>query len=224
MADKKEKLPPMRELIHMTQWGKEKETNKRISLGLFGNTYYIQLAKYDGKGDKANFKDRKTLYFSNDLIEMTFAKAAQHMMRRIKSFEKGIDVPNQSPLIIYNGKNFKTSTSRAEFNVFRKDGEETVLVIVTLLKYKEGGEELDWKEQMWFGSATLYSKREEKTVEDQKTYAFFEQMYDTMKSCANRTNLTRDRYLANLLNEENKNKSNSSNNSKYNDDDDDDIF
>ena len=109
------------------------------------------------------------------------------------------------------------STMKAEFNVIKKD--DKVATLVKISKYKKDEwDKPEWEDTFWFGNSSLYYKKDEKTEEDKKVFGFFEALEGSMRSCAYRTNLTRDRYLADYLN----GGSNSSSSSSDDSDDDDD--
>ena len=219
MAEKDKKVYS-RELIGTTEWGREKKNNRRISIGLYGNAYYIQTARPDESSDSNKFSKKKFVCFSGDMIEMAFANAAKHILRRIRGFEAGKGIADNNPLVLYNGRDYTKSTMRADFNVIKK--EDKIMVVVKLSKYKKDEwDKPEWEDTFWFGHSSMYYKKTEKSEEDKKTFAFFEALEGVMRSCAYRTNLTRDRYLAEYLSDSQGNSS-SSNTSSSSDDDDED--
>ena len=216
MAEKDKKVYS-RELIGTTEWGREKKNNRRISIGLYGNAYYIQISRPDEKSDDNKFSKRRFVCFGNDMIEMAFANAAKHILRRIKAFENGKAGKDSNPLVLFNGRDITKSTMKAEFNVIKKD--DKVATLVKIIKYKKDEwDKPEWEDTFWFGNSSLYYKKDEKTEEDKKVFGFFEALEGAMRSCAYRTNLTRDRYLADYLN----GGSNSSSSSSDSSDDDED--
>ena len=223
MAEKNEKAIPMRELIGLTIWGQEKKNNRRISFGLYGNSYYVQIARPD---DSGKFKDRKALFFGNSLIELSLAGACNHITRRLRKIDKGESLSDKEKenIVIFTGRQIKESTQLLEFGIFSKDDKNSPYIRITKKK-KDNTDEKEWEDTFYFGNSSLYYKKT-KDVEDKETYAFFANLAEIFRSCANRTNLTRDRYIAQILNESNsdnnesKSSSESKNSSNNNDDED----
>lgn len=221
MAEKDKKVYS-RELIGTTEWGREKKNNRRISIGLYGNSYYIQVSRPDENSSDNKFSKRKFVCFGGDMIEMAFSNAAKHIIRRIKAFEAGKAPKDSNPLVLYNGREINKSTMKAEFNVIKK--EDKIAVLVKLIKYKKDEwDSPEWEDTFWFGNSSLYFKKEEKGEEDKKVFAFFEALEGVMRSCAFRTNLTRDRYIYEYLNAQKDDKSSSSSSSSSSDDDEEDV-